>query len=441
MDKDKSKDKLTKRIVAFCCALLILLLVLLASGFLPGYSYDSGTNVHVFYPTGAEANGVSLFVAPPLSTLELAQAAEPLSLQFTNHTAAPATVTMVSVSPAECFTLSATPGGLKLNPGQSTMVQYQLYFQGTAKETCAGLHILTLKLDWKDTANTGQYTVSTGPIRLVSRWERFLERFFRLLGLVGAAAIIPIVLALITVFYQATQARRDEEGKERELRLDVWKAIFPILLKSIRTYYLPISRQMDLLSEEIGRFQKAPTLPNAYRVFENIVLLRGTIRYLALNEGGFFFRSKPGEELFGDLLEVFRTICIPAAEMPQFSKLIEELFPEETAPPEDVIFPTPDSKTEFDAMSNNLFVRASGDPTLMNRILRILTALRQILTFECDRPLYPEWYADAPAFMLTSLDLKGIDLGEQKEAILMNLRKYIPSLPKKSRIGEPPATS
>jgi hypothetical protein len=77
----------------------------------------------------------------------------------------------------------------------------------------------------------------------------------------------------------------------------------------------------------------------------------------------------------------------------------------------------------------------------MNRILRILTALRQILTFECDRPLYPEWYADAPAFMLTSLDLKGIDLGEQKEAILMNLRKYIPSLPKESRIGEPPATS
>jgi hypothetical protein len=450
-------------ILVFLACFLFLLWVL-AKGQFPGLRQDREKNVTVFYPPRPEGGGVTLFLGPPVATLQTQGDSEPLLLEFTNHLPVVAHVESLRISPSDCFILDpvkepSSPAALPeatLRPGETVVSPYRLRFKQDPK-SCSGQRSLMLAFHWmgeqsqvatnekkangrniSHTASTlaprsGEYALSTSPIELVTLSQRAMERMVHVIGLLAGAILIPLALGLLTWAYQVRQSKQDKRQNEEALRLDAWKAIFPDMLKNIQRHYIPISRRMDLVIEQIELHEKDPS-KNLRMLYEKVLILRAQVRHLGATRGGFYFRSKPGEELCGDLLDVFWPLCRRQADASLYSDLVAKLFPRGVAIGESISLPPGSSdETDFNTLVAHFEADIAVEPMGLNRMRRLLSLLRMILNFECDSPLYPEWYDDAPEFEVDDFNFKDLPLGEDGDKIQERAGRYIKYV---SKIGD-----
>jgi hypothetical protein len=451
-----------------------LLLVSLAENWVGGLPYASEKNVTVYYPPHAESLGISLFVQPPLVTLQTQGEVQTLSLQFANHLPNPASLHGPTLSAGDCFAFyphdassrGRNSGSVLLQPGQAIVELYDL--QAIAgKDECLSQHPLTIRYSWTSQpppppvvaagkkgppagqgAGGGQpasplqeAAVSTSAIQIVTANTRVLERFFHGLSLVAAAVLLPVLLALFNANYQRIQSERE-----------IWKAVFPGILILTQQHYLPILRRIVFLKDSIEPLVK--TAPNIVLkdedvtlILERTVLFRAQTQRLVNTYGGYHFRSKPGEELYGALADAFWFSLLPYADATAyapFSKLVEILYPKDTLIGESIsLAEDTDGKKQETHKKAWESLKSRIDPATnagrLQAMASLLSMLYAILAFECDRPLYPEWYDQAPHFRYTEFKekaeglLAGGFLSKEAEELRGLFEDYLDTIEKASR--------
>jgi hypothetical protein len=107
--------------------------------------------------------------------------------------------------------------------------------------------------------------------------------------------LVPVLLAIVTFIFQRLQAARDEAQSEETLKIEVWKIIHPEFLSMVKTYYAPLTRRMSAI---IGLIEGGG-LPEDKLVL--LLLLRRQMLLLLDKDAGYYFQSKPGEDICGIL--------------------------------------------------------------------------------------------------------------------------------------------
>lgn len=491
-------------------ALLALVVAGLAFGWIPGLPQSREKNITAFYPPHADALGVSLFLQPPLATQVLGES-QLIPLQFTSHEKTPAQVSDLSLLQPEqewCFELTPSPTvahgtvpKLILEPGQTVALLYRLHALGDRPD-CRGQRQLVFSYSWLAAApaphpapavrarrgkrkhgsrqrgrssRRGQpvtppaaapapllerASISTSPIELVTPVTRAWERIFHVVGLILAAVLLPVFIALLNASYQDSQQKRESRhrraDKARELRQqvaqqkqDIWKAIFPGMLILTQQHYLPLLRRMDFLTGAIKPLLQAtrahPATQSQVLLFlDRVILFRAQTRALQKTFGGYHFRSKPGEELYGTLEDIFWFSLLFDQNSPEYAALatlIENAFPNAATVKDAFVPPVAGTSpaTEYSTVAAAMAL-LSADGHKVKAVSAALTMLQQVLAFECDRPLYPEWYSDPPLFPYAEFAQHARDLlaapslHSQAAAFQELVTSYLTSIPKECRV-------
>jgi hypothetical protein len=451
-------------------ALLIassLLLGALAINLLPGLPEARKKNVTVFYPPHADTFGVSLFLEPPVATLQVqgdTSEDQLLSLQFTNRLETPAQLGSLTAFPQNCFTLLPDPSGATpsawspLAPHQTAVALLRLKLPAERRE-CLGQRPLILRYTWtalsaptphtrkKPAKRTRrgkgkvapppppilqQATISTSPIEIITQARRSWERFFHVTAVVCGAVLIPIFLALFTYTYQVGQAKRDALQERQALQFEVWKIIFPRLSRAIEKYYIGISRQMDLLRVET----KEPAATADFdSLFAALFTLRKQFEIFLEDKGGYSFRTKPAENLCANLTNRFWDACYGFSADKDTFLATAGMF---------------DPKFTLNQAKQKLAALGTADPAVRTLQLQFKTALStgnnlknfdhhlelivSILDFECDRPYYPEWYTIAPQIKLASFTATGLCLSPaHQQEVQALIETYIADIARECR--------
>jgi hypothetical protein len=434
--------------------ILLLLLFALATDLIPGAPHARERNVTLYSAPHSDALPVSLFLQPPLAT-QVQGESQPISIQFTNHEALSAHVRS-PVLESRCFQLNAPeslarsspPLEFPLPPGATQVFTYQLKALSGDPE-CAGQHPLVISYKWWIEPATAQPAtnpsaptwhdaiVTSSPVEIVSAHTRSWERFFHLIAVVVAAVLLPVLLWFLNSFYQNAQARQD-----------IWKAIFPGILILTQQHYLPILRRMFFLDAAIVPQGDPPSSVDCSLLLERVVLLRAQTQRLTRTFGGYHFRSKPGEELFGTLEQIFwfhQLFQVNSKPFEAISLIVETAFPDGATLGDSLQLTGPSAwkaGPHRAILLAHLKSTVVADTDKLNHLHLILAMLQTLLAFECDRPLYPEWYSQPPMFPYDEFKQQGEQLIAHKKAIPANklesvrdqLNLYLKGIPKVCRI-------
>jgi hypothetical protein len=402
-------------------ALLLVAMLALAVDWIPGSPHVREKNVTVYYPPHADTLGVSLSVQPPLASQEQGTS-QLVPLEFTSHADRPLRLRDLELEPRDCFALKLRPSpdyedptesymGITLEPGQTIVVLYDLVTPPEEKAACFGQYALVFRYRWQvdpapapansrrpaEREPTQQAVVTTSPIEVVTPTTRPGERFFHIVGLVAAAILLPVLLWFLNSVYQRAQAKQD-----------IWKAIFPGLLVLTQQHYLPILRRMYALVPVLALHNPpagaAAGDADCGLLMEKLVLLRAQMQRLQRSFGGYHFRSKPGETMYGELEDTFwlELLFDPNSEdYAALLRLLEAGFAAEQ-PLGDALHLKDGGawKTARDRarLLHSLQTGVAQDLEKMQALGKVLGMLIAVLEFECDRPLYPEWYPEPPTF-------------------------------------------
>ena len=422
----------------------VFVLLRLASGRIPGVPDAPLKNVTVYYLPGAEKSPLALFLEPPTSILQVNGPHQLLALQFTNNTKSTITLEPVEVQPDACFQLHETGTPLKgLAAGQTHVAFYDLSAKTSSAPdstaACDGQYPLTIHYAFSTpvpaskghpaTTLRNERSVSTSSILITSHHKLSAEKFFRIAG----ALAIPLLLAVATFLIQQFQDQKAQQQKEQELKLEVWKIIFPMIDGYMRKYYVPISRQMEAVRRETC---KPASTVNTMNLVASLLVLRADVNLLAKEVGGLYFRSKTAEIVGSELMNKFWSECYAiAVDEDLFSHAVDAVAPTDNvseAKGKLVALGTLEPATQafLTRLQTDL-----GKPTNLTKLDRYLVLIIQVLDFENNLLWYPEWYKTPPriaikGFSPTNLGLTATD----EQELQATIKEYGKEVPRECRL-------
>ena len=360
-------------------------------------------------PSAPPAGDLALTLQPPMETRQMAGESQKLALQFSNRSKKnQIEVLPVRAEPSECFTVkpagpNAEETNTVLKAGETSVRMDELSF--SAK--CVGEeHPMTLIYSWKAVPpppppppkkkksqkkspvtapppHIEERSISTTPIRITSKELNFKERFVR----IGQLVLLPVLLAIVTFIFQRHQAARDEAQNAETLKIEVWKTVQPSFLTMVKQYYSPILRRMVAIRGEIteGTEEDLLVLKGTKEdLLVLMLLLRRQMLLLLEKDAGYYFQSKPGEELVGLLNDPM--VNHWRKELPRFDQTALYLQGNETLQAATRILQNAGVNLPT---ASQFLDPAKGNLTFFNKSLELFSI---VMAFELDRPFYPVWY-------------------------------------------------
>jgi hypothetical protein len=402
-------------------ALLVWLLQIFANNRLMGFPDDPEKNVSLV-PSSPPLGDLVLTLQPPMETRQMVGQSQKLALQFFNRSKGTIEVLPERAEPSECFSLTPDLHNMDrpLKPNETRVKIDRLSFSSAC---LAEERPLTLIYSWKTLPpplapaagtpasagkkNAGkrkriaalpslieERSISTTPIRITSKDLNINERFVR----IGKLILLPVLLAIVTFIFQRFQAARDEAQNAENLKIQVWTTVQPSFLGMVKQYYSPILRRMVAIRGHI----KANGSPAELLVL--MLVLRRQMLVLLEKDAGYYFQSKPGEELVGLLNDPMVHHWRKA--MLGFDQAALLLTGTETVQAAMDLFQT----AGLDLVKSSKFLdKKQGNEQkqtveFFDRSLELFTV---VLAFELDRPFYPVWYEKRfpPTVELKSLNV------------------------------------
>ncbi len=295
---------------------------------------------------------------------------------------------------------------------------------------------------WVTDANGLEHegAISTTPI--VVRDEAAEKRYlvYRRVVSLFRDLTLPLVLAGLGLWFQISQAKRDERLKSRDAaesrRQEIWKTILPQFYALSEKYYLPIVRSLRMIDQ--FRIETPHMVPDKAEsetmnrlLFEYLFLLL-RMDLLRRKKGQLFFKSRNGEKvatrawrvmILGSEKHIGRARMDAALEKitadttyKQFNFLLkgsvalQEIEDKFRAWNLDLMNQNPDSKQDF------------------YRYTHLAAIMQATIYFEANRPFDRDWYEDPTDFTLDELKEEqyptGLDkntdnaVAEMKEALI-----------------------
>ncbi|HTJ31239.1 MAG TPA: hypothetical protein VL346_12100 [Acidobacteriaceae bacterium] len=262
--------------------------------------------------------------------------------------------------------------------------------------------------------------ITLSPIEISTPRERSIRRFYHLANAIAKDFTWPILLAFLAFFTQALLARRGE-------RQQIFNAMLPILTKLILEHYVPIARRVQTVgaeSDKIAASNPPPAAPanlppailtntHLCRTFAAIILMRRRLLHLFNSNGGIFFRSTVGEELFDLCLTGFyRNFQNVTGDEDACETLALALSPKDMPIRAQTRIFSPHWKTIAEPLYGKFAkwaIDSSGARTkIFDKYLLQLFLAEAVISFECNRIYYQttahaehseqNWYFDSPAF-------------------------------------------
>jgi hypothetical protein len=243
---------------------------------------------------------------------------------------------------------------------------------------------------------------------------------------------------------QTTRVMQQElEQTRRAERQEILTHLLPEYIKRVQEHYLPIARRIQTVEDEwegleaawkksppkqgeaLAQLPDKPEEDSLTRTLSAILLMRRRVQFLLIKEGGVFFRTSIGEEIFDLCISEFFDQCRKHLGKDAFESASTALDPATTLPLtiRQVFGPVvaeanPDKPAaaplwgleELTKFYSWVADAADGQYTF-DRYVNLLKLSRQLLGFECDRTFYqtdpdPQkgasgWYFDPP-----SLDIR-----------------------------------
>jgi len=432
-------------VVIGLAALLVLgvLTYLLSFGKIPGYPESAQKSVSIYEQAVQNPSGLTLYLHPPLNSIQAAGGSQLLAFQFINR--GPATlVNDLQLSSAGClhFALEPTVAGVQqkslpvlLAPGQSALYWYRLSVSGSS-DSCLGQFPLVFRYTWQfpqkkagAAPTVEQQSISTGPILVTTPEQIGWQRFFSLTGKIVPLVLLPVLLALGTLLYQHLQEQRAGQQKEQEQKLEVWKTVLPGIIQAIRNHYIPILSVISIMKDE--------TDPD--NVLVCALLLRSKVTNLVKTSGGFYFKNRRGEELCAGLSNTFMDRCY------RLSKNEDEFRNAAILIPPRYLF--------AEAKEKMLHISSTSGSTLPNirtdfaaeiaktgelaHMKAHLEMIYEILNYEANGPFYPQWYdeLDPPDQSKLNIPALGLDqaTGQNLTEILNRYLEYLKTVTEKKK--------
>ncbi|HWB31776.1 MAG TPA: hypothetical protein VG714_01255 [Acidobacteriaceae bacterium] len=244
----------------------------LGFGWLPGYPNPEEKSVPIYQPT-AESAGLSLYLHPPLNSIQAAGESQLLAFQFVNHSGADLTLRSLDISPSECFRIAPHPeksggvSGVILKPGQSSLFWYRLSAHADRHSNCLAQFPLVFHYRWQTgpvaSPQVEEESISTGPVEVTTRLRIIARRLVVLTSRIVPIILIPLLVAAGGWFFQEFQERRAAEQKKQEQKLQVWKTVLPGIIDAIRNHYIPMLSIISVMRAETSK--KLPQCPTSMK--------------------------------------------------------------------------------------------------------------------------------------------------------------------------------
>ena len=443
---------------------------------------DRLRSLPLYPPSQAAVARVSVTPAPELSRFRVSVVSPPARWEFTdalfldvhlaNYGDDPITPSFVNGNQNSCVKIAPTKKFDALKPHTFDVQTLAIDVGGcSVLQRFAGIP-LVVRYTWneqlqpekkpggeqpKKFSASFEGIASTSPIiferpeESASEWQiRLAHGIYTLLK----ELIWPLVLVLLGFILniylnRRTQILEDKQTRRAE-RQELLTNLLPEYLKRVQQHYLPIARRIATVEEEWQAIPKtASAIPaamppdpekDAYiRTLSAIILMRRRVQYMALKQGGVFFRTSIGEELFDQCISEFFRNCWSHLDKDTFESAASGFKPEATvshtidvlfvsgvpvkAPVSTVAAPglsavssiSPPSKPVWELVQLNAFRKWADHGTTgcgtFAEYLNLLKLSRCILSFECDRTFYQTdpnanaspsgWYFDPPQLEIT----------------------------------------
>jgi hypothetical protein len=416
-------------LLVFLISGVLAILVSLAFGWLPGVPDSTQRSLPIYYQPGADKAELSVYVHPPMSTIQVGGDGQRLAFEFSNKSKDTLTVSTPTISPPNCFKLDPIkPLVVQVEPDRSVAAFFDL-----KALDCIGQFPLIFQYTWKaknappNTPESAQ-SISTGPIRVTSKLRIRLERLVGLGGKIFSLFVIPLFLAGISLIFQRAQDKKAELQKKQEQTLEVWKTILPGIIQAIRDHYIPILRTIAIMNEETS---KTASTANGDDILTSALLLRRKITYLTDTSGGFYFRNNRGEVLCASLANLFMARCyVLSGDKESFHRAAETLAHDCTLTRAKstlrIDSPLPGT---FRTMCTTFKSGVLKDSTL-KELDHHLEMIYAVLIYEANGPFYPWWYDEKrPTLDETKLSVSGLGLtADEQSSLQKKLDRYLESL-------------
>jgi len=280
-------------------------------------------------------------------------------------------------------------------------------------------------------------SITLSPIELSTESERAWRRFWALVDAIAKDFTWPVLLALLAYGAQLGLARRGE-------RQQVFNAMLPTLTKLIFDHYVPMARRMQTVNTEADKIPPVAPAQNLplHRTFCAILLMRRRVQHLFNSNGGIFFRSAIGEDLFAICLSGFYSkIQKETGSAENFEALALALSPKDPLlrAQKRIISPrwAALSAPLYQAFANWALDSSGALSAEFKSCLVELFLAESVLSFECNRIYYQTnarsegylqgWYFDPPSFYFNK-DLNQITHCDTQEMRKLYLQ-YLNGLP------------
>ena len=191
----------------------------------------------------------------------------------------------------KCILPSTAQNQQTLSTGESCDAHLTL----TADER-SGTSAVTVFVDWNEGAPE-EASLSLGPVKFdnlfgAARWNRLGRRCAQVLR----DLMIPIVLALIGIWFNRKQDDREELRRENEQKESDRQQVRILLLKTVmeleKNHYLPI---VSVTTSILTQMNKDGQPIDRDKLFFYVLMLLKRMDHLKRKEGGVFFEKRSGE--------------------------------------------------------------------------------------------------------------------------------------------------
>lgn len=271
---------------------------------------------------------------------------------------------------------------------------------------------------WRAGAGPLRQGVTTiGSVELAGSWETVL-RFVEVL-------IWPVVLLGLAGLFKWTEQQRAEIQQ-------TWTQMLHKSHENAERFYMPISSQIMRLRKDLERLEKATALCEATTVddaererrlsplhcalFEDLLVLVRRQREMAARIGGWYFKSRSGEDLVAEVWRCFLLTAHERLERPLLERVLDGLAAKDSPAQvaQKLASTLADDGSKLSASCRTWL--SSGD---FRQVFCLLNLLEVLLDFEMNR-CYERWYGRPEAFP-----------EEKFEATAVEFRRWAERLPAK----------
>jgi hypothetical protein len=232
--------------------------------------------------------------------------------------------------------------------------------------------------------------------------------------------LLPLVVLLVGWYLSS---RQEDSQTQRAQVAETWNSMLPISHKLTMKYYMPMSKALLRLSEDVGRLtiaagsSPAPPTQEGLSAYFHTMLFWWRFKRTLDEKGAIYFKSRTGEKLviaaFGEFRRKYKGEGPERFDVERRIKAIVSAFTPELEFPEFWVafhaMPRSALAAAFDSGWKD-FVFWYSDTDKRSRSMALLEVFRLVLEFESNRP-YQKWYNCQQPLELT----------KEQKAVVMSL--------------------